>query len=387
MLNVGVDIHKRTCQVCLKDERGSIVEEFRFRNNQEGASRLATVIKKYGDARVALESTGNLWVKLYDRLDEEDNIDVILTNPKKTRVIAEAKIKNDKLDARLLADLVRAGLVARSYVPPRDIRMQRALLRERISLVESRTMIKNHIHALLDKYEIHCAYTDLFGKKGREWLRSVDLPTIDQTILEVGLQRLEELEAHIDAFTDKIAQEAVENPQAKLLMSFTGIDYYSAMLLASEIGDVTRFASAKKLVSYAGLAPGTRQSADKTIHGHIVREGNKRIRWILVEAAQHASRHDPRLRGFYLRILKRRGYQRAIVAVARKMLVSMYHLLSKNEVYHGVRGEEPSQREFSLVRPPGFGPGSLAFFPVTGGRPLDALLCPRPGYPHVHRPI
>jgi len=89
------------------------------------------------------------------------------------------------------------------------------------------------------------------------------------------------------------------------------------MLLASEIGDVKRFPSAKKLVSYAGLAPGTRQSADKTVHGHIVKEGNKRIRWILVEAAQHASRYDPKLRGLYLRIMKRRGYQRAIVAVAQ----------------------------------------------------------------------
>jgi len=339
MLNVGVDVHKRICQACLKDERGSIVEEFRFPNNQEGASRLATILRKHGEAKVALESTGNLWVKLYDRLDEEPGIDVILTNPRKTRVIAEAKIKNDKLDARLLADLVRADLVARSYVPPKEIRMQRALLRERISLVESRTIIKNQIHALLDKYEIQPTYTDMFGKHGREWLRSLNLPSIDQTILEVGLQRLEELEAHIDAFTDKIAQEAVEHPQAKLLMSFTGIDYYSAMLLASEIGDVTRFPSAKKLVRYAGLAPGTRQSADKTVHGHIVKEGNKRIRWILVEAAQHASRHDPRLRGFYLRVMKRRGYQRAIVAVARKMLVSMYHVLSKNEPYHGERTE------------------------------------------------
>jgi len=165
------------------------------------------------------------------------------------------------------------------------------------------------------------------------------MPSIDKTTLEVNLQRLEELEAHINSLTGKIAQEAYDKPEVKLLMGFTGVDYYSAMLLASEIGDVKRFPSAKKLVSYAGLAPGTRQSADKTIHGHIVREGNKRIRWILVEAAQHASRHDPRLRGFYLRILKRRGYQRAIVAVARKMLVSIYHVLSKNEAYYGVRGE------------------------------------------------
>jgi len=335
MIHVGVDVHKGYCQACLKDERGTILEEIRFQNNLEGADKLAVILGKHGEARVALESTGNLWVKLYDRLNQEENIDVILTNPKKTRVIAEAKIKTDKIDARLLADLVRADLVARSYVPPETIRMQRALLRERISLVESRTMIKNQIHALLDKYELTSSYTDLFGKKGMEWLRSLSLPSIDQTILEVSLQRLEELEVHIEAFTSKIAKEAIEKPEAKLLMGFTGIDYYSAMLLASEIGDIARFASPKKLVSYAGLAPGTRQSADRTIHGHIVKEGNKRIRWILVEAAQHASRHDPRLRQFYLRIFKRRGYQKAIVAVARKMLVSIYYVLSKHEPYRG----------------------------------------------------
>jgi transposase len=188
------------------------------------------------------------WVRLYDRLDQEEHIDVILTNPKKTRMIAEAKIKTDKLDARILSNLVRADLVARSYVPPKEIRLQRALLRERISLVESRTMIKNRIHALLDKYDLQPHYTDMFGKHGREWLRSLKLPSIDQTIPEVNLQQLEELEAHIDAFTGKIAQEAIEKPEVKLLMGFTGVDYYSAMLLASEIGDVTRFPSAKKLV-------------------------------------------------------------------------------------------------------------------------------------------
>jgi transposase len=339
MINVGVDVHKAYCQACLKDEHGTILEEFRFQNSLEGAEKLTAILRKHGDVKVALESTGNLWVKLYDRLDREESIDVILTNPKKTRLIAEAKIKTDKIDARLLADLLRADLVSRSYVPPVDIRMQRALLRERISLVESRTIIKNQIHALLDKYEFTSSYTDLFGKKGLEWLKNLNLPGIDQTILNVNLQRLEELEAHIEAYTSQIANEAVKKPEVKLLMGFTGIDYYSAMLLANEIGDIHRFPSAKKLVSYAGLAPGIRQSAHVTIHGHIVKEGNKRIRWILIEAAQHASRSDPRLREFYLRILKRRGYQRAIVAVARKMLVSIYHVLSKNEVYHGEKSE------------------------------------------------
>jgi len=196
MINVGIDVHKAYCQACLKDEQGTILEEFRFQNNLDGAEKLTATLKKHGDSKVALESTGNLWVKLYDRLDQEENVDVILTNPKKTRIIAEAKIKTDKIDARLLADLLRADLVSRSYVPPTPIRDQRTLLRERINLVESRTILKNQIHALLDKYEFTSPYTDLFGKKGIEWLRNLNLPGIDRTILNVNLQRLMELKPH-----------------------------------------------------------------------------------------------------------------------------------------------------------------------------------------------
>jgi transposase len=122
-------------------------------------------------------------------------------------------------------------------------------------------------------------------------------------------------------------------------MGFTGIDYYGAMLLINEIGPIARFSSPKKLVSYAGLAPGTRQSGNHTTHGHITKEGNSHIRWILVEAAQHASRHDPRLNQFYLRVMKRRGHNRAIVAVARKMLVTIYHVLNHHREYRGLRME------------------------------------------------
>jgi len=136
-----------------------------------------------------------------------------------------------------------------------------------------------------------------------------------------------------------IAQEAISRPDVKLLMGITGIDYYSAMFLINEMGPVTRYPCAKKLVSYVGLAPGIRQSADHTIHGRITRDGNKYIRWILIEAAQNASRFDPKLRPFYLRVASRRGHQKAITAVARKMLVSIYHVLKRQEEYHGQRDE------------------------------------------------
>ncbi len=350
MISVGIDVHKKRCQACLKDEKGRLIEELSFPRDQEGINDFRMLLQNHGEAKIVLESTGNLWIPIYDSLAEYPTNKVILANPRKTKLIAEAKIKNDKLDARVLADLVRADLVAASYVPEEPIRQQRALLRQRRSLVEDTVAIKNRIHNLLDRYNLSHEYSDLFGKHGREWLRNLQIPSIEKTILDVELKQLESLEKGIAELTEKIALEAVEEPRAKLLMGFTGIDYYSAMLLLAEIGDVKRFSSPKKLVAYAGLAPGMRSSAGKTIHGHITKEGNKHLRWILVEAAQHASRYDPKLQGFYNRVSARRGRHRAIVGVARKLLVSIYHVLNRNETYHGQRPELLERKIRNLQR-------------------------------------
>lgn len=339
MINVGIDVHKRRCQACLKDEKGHLIGEVSFPRDEEGIRSFRRLLENHGEAKVVLESTGNLWVPIYDTLTDDPANRVILANPRKTRIIAEAKIKNDRMDARVLADLVRADLVAESYVPSKEIREQRALLRERRSLVEDTVAIKNRIHSLLDRHNLQPRYSDVFGKQGREWLRTIQIPSTEKTILDVELKQLESLEAGIRTLTEKIAVEAAEEPRVRLLMGFTGIDFYSGMLLLAEIGDIKRFSSPKKLVAYAGLAPGIRSSAGKTIRGHITKEGNKYLRWILIEAAQHASRFDPKLQGFYQRVSARRGRQRAIVGVARKLLVSIYHVLNRNETYHGQRPE------------------------------------------------
>jgi transposase len=299
---------------------------------------LITHLKAHPEVQVAIESTGNLWISIYNRLEDE-HIHTILTNPKKTRLIAEAKIKTDKLDARILADLLRANLLSASYVPPPEIRMQRSIIRERARLTQLRTIIKNRIHALLDKHAYKSPYTDLFGKHGLEWLSKLELHTGDRILLEVNLEQVASLNHSIDKLTESIASSAITNPEVKLLMGFTGIDYYSAMFLINEIGPVARFSSPKKLVAYAGLAPSTRQSGNHTTHGSITKEGNSHIRWILVEAAHQAARHDPRLNEFYRRIANRRGHNRALVAVARKMLVTIYHVLNHHSQYRGLRPE------------------------------------------------
>jgi len=209
------------------------------------------------------------------------------------------------MDARVLADPVRAHLVAESYVRTKEIREQRALLRQKRSLVEDTVAVKNRIYNLLDKYDLKPQFTDIFGKQGGEWLRNLQLPPIERTTLDVNLKQLQSLQESIATLAVKIAQEAVNRRDVKFLMGFTGIDYYSAMLLINEMGPITRFLSAKKLVSYVGLTPSIRQSAEHTVHGRITRDGNKYIRWILIEVAQNASRYDPKLRPFYLCVAAR----------------------------------------------------------------------------------
>lgn len=146
---IGVDVGKNKCQACFMDESGQIIEEFPFINNWEGIQAL--VEKTSHGEKAVVESTGNMWLRIYEAL-EENGVEVKLANPAKTKAIASARIKTDKLSARILAHLLRADLIAECYVAPRDIRKVRALLRQRSSLVKMRTMVKNRVHSQLDKY-------------------------------------------------------------------------------------------------------------------------------------------------------------------------------------------------------------------------------------------
>jgi transposase len=153
MRYVGVDIGKWKCQAAVMNPEGSIVEEFTFKNDNEGIMNLASKLNT--EDRVVMESTGSVWATLYNSLEERD-IPVTLANPLRTRAIASARIKTDKIDARILAHLLRSDLVAEYYSPPRDIREIRALVRHRVALVRTRSTVKNRVHAILDEQGIRC---------------------------------------------------------------------------------------------------------------------------------------------------------------------------------------------------------------------------------------
>jgi len=324
---IGIDVHKKYSYVAIVDETGEIVEEMRIENTKESLEQFAS---KYKGAKAVIEATGN-YRFIYDIL--EKHMDVKLAHPYKTRAIAEARIKNDSLDAKMLANLLRANLIAESYVPPKEVRELRDLTRTRKSLIEDRNRLKNRVHAILSRNGV-IDYPNPFTKKGKEYLETIDLPEIDRELLEINLSIIDKINEEIKRIDRIIQEKAKQNDDAILLTTIPGISYYSALLIKSEIGDINRFPNKFKLVSYAGLCPSIKQSGNKETRGHITKQGSRMLRWILIQCANVAIRHDDYLRSFYLRIKRRRGHNIAIVATARKMLVCIYFMLKRKEVYN-----------------------------------------------------
>jgi transposase len=350
ILGLGIDISKKRADICLKNS--TVLDRFQTSNDEQGIAsllrRLEPHVKSGFTVKGAIESTGNLWIKIYEAL-ERNGVDISLANPLKTRAIAEARIKSDKLDSTILADLARTDLVARCYVPDRNSRDIRALVRYRIDLAERSTQVKNKVHNILDKYSLRCD-GEPFSKGWMEWLGAQTLGSVDRQLVDSHIREIAMLDELMQGVEKQMASLAVNDRRVDLLLGFTGIDYYGALLLLYEIGDVKRFYGPKKLVSWAGLAPSLHQSGDTRYTGRITKQGNKRVRWYLTEAAKNAARFDPKLRPFYERVASRKGNHKATIAVARKMLVSIYWVLTRNEHYDGDRQEVRERKVKKLER-------------------------------------
>ena len=313
---VGLDVHKRVIQGTVMNEDGSILKRDRF-TNSPGALR--SFMEDIGEARVVMES-GYCWQQPYQTLEEE-GYDVRLAHPLKVKAIAEAKVKTDKIDSETLAHLLRANLLPESYVPPKEIRELRDLVKRRAFLVSTRTRFKNRIHAELTKRDVDPG-TPLFTKRGKALLASLDIDAVNQ-ILPV----IDSLDRQIILISGELKRAAELDERARILQTIPGVGYYIALLLVAEIGDVDRFPDAEKLCSYAGLVPSVRRSGDTTRYGGITREGSRWLRWALVEAVHVHLRYDTRLTRFHRRLARKKSHQVATTATARKMLVAVYCML------------------------------------------------------------
>ena len=324
---VGIDLHRRRSQVAIIDEHGELTLQKRIPTGRE------TFTELLGDresTHVALEATYG-WEWLAELL-EEAGFDVHLAHPLRTRAIAAARVKTDAVDAKTLAHLLRTGLLPEAYIAPSELRDLRDLLRHRATLVHLRTSIKNRVHALLARQGILPEHSDLFGKAGREYLASLQLPDGPRRRLDSLIALICDFDREITQTTSEIDQRAKADERVKLLCQIRGIGRYTALLIIAEVGEVKRFPTAKHLCQWAGLTPTVRSSDGKARLGHISRQGSTILRWALCEAAQHVPSGGGPLRAQYERIAKRRGSKIARVAVARQILTLCYYGLRDDEI-------------------------------------------------------
>jgi transposase len=306
------------------NERGEVVLQKNLLNEPE---ILHEFFQGLDAVAVAMEAS-YAWEPVYELL-ERMGLKTHLAHPMKTRIIADAKLKTDMKDSEALARLLQLNWLPEAYVPPREIRELRRLVRLRAYLVRRRTSVANRVRAELVRLGLK-AIRNPFSRKWREALKQTSV-TLRET-----LELYEFLSKQIARLEAEIERVASENQQARLLMTIPGIGPYSALTILAEIGDVSRFRSPEHLCSYAGLVPSLHQSGDTVRLGPITKQGSRLLRWILIQCAwMHLFYGDSRLTDFFWRLARRKGKKRAIVAMARKLLVAIYWMLVRNEPFKG----------------------------------------------------
>ena len=228
-----------------------------------------------------------------------------------------------------MAQLLRADLLPEAWIAPPAVRQLRALLRHRVQLVRLRTLLRNRIHAVLADHG-YGRPAGCWSGPGRDWLASLPLPAASREVAGDGLALIDATEARIDRLDGEIRQRARPGPRVKVLTQLPGIGPFTALVILAGAGDISRFAPARQLASWAGLTPAVRGSDRVAHYGHISKQGSVWLRWVLCEAAQTAKR-SPEFAPAFQRIAKRRGRKIATTAVARKLATRAWHLLTDAE--------------------------------------------------------
>lgn len=328
----GLDIHKKNCQAIICTEKGKTVKQGRIPAEKD---KIQDFFSEFKNITIAIEAC-NTWEHIYDLL-ETDGHKVILAHPLKTRIIAESKIKTDKVDAKILMHLLRTGFLPASYIPSHEIRELRHLVRQRIYLGRYRTKLKNKIYAELLRRGIQYERGGIiFTGKGKRWLRSLNIP-----VLDTYLSLLEALLDETTAVERNLRIRSTQYSEVQLLTTIPGIGSYSALIILSEIGNINRFPNEEKLYSYAGVIPSVHQSGEHTYYGHITKRGSKYLRWILTEAVRvhlnwtKKQMMETNISRYYHRLSKKKPENVAAIAAARKLLQIIYHMLKNKDEFRG----------------------------------------------------
>jgi len=330
---IGLDVHKRRNQACVMDKSGMIVQERSFLNTKEELDEFLESLPE--DSQIVIEAC-SVWQPVFEEI-EEKGFDVHLAHPSKVKLIAEARVKTDRIDAKVLADLLRTNMLPEAYIAPEHIRKLRTIVRHRYSLVRLRTSVKHRVHSILHRVGITIELSNIFGETGMQFLKDVPLKPQYRFAMNHYLELIEHINQCIEETNTYIDTQARTIPEVQMLKSIPGIGTYSALLIYAEIGDVSRFSTYRQLCSYAGITASVYQSGESIRYGHITKQGNTLLRWILLQAVFKVAVHSPGMQRFHKRLLIRKGKKVAKIALARKLLVYIYVMLTHNVRFKQLR--------------------------------------------------
>ncbi|HVA05774.1 MAG TPA: IS110 family transposase, partial [Acidimicrobiales bacterium] len=318
MRSIGLDVHRDFCEV-------AIFEDGKLTRHPRVPARRAALVAFASSLRptdhVGLEATGNALA--IARLIEPHVARVVVANAAVTKGIGAARAKTDQLDARTVAQLLGAGFFPQVWLAEEPTRRARRQMSRRAQLVRERTGLKNQIHAVLHRNLVERPpASDLFGVTGLRWLDGVELPDDERQTVSSCLRQLQFLLEELEHLEKAIAQMALQERSIQLLLTVPGVNLTTAAAFMAAVGDIGRFESPGRLVSYLGLDPKVHQSGVVPArHGSISKQGCAGARWALVESAWVVARAPGPLHAFAERIRARRGANVATVAVARKLVV------------------------------------------------------------------
>jgi len=333
MLHLGLDLSRRRIDVCVLDDAGELVTTTSCPPDVDGLRVLAERFAGVGVRAVVESMTGARFV--HDTL-EAHGWWVEIADAQKVKAIAPLAAKTDQIDARVLAELSWRDLIPAIWLPDTQIRSMRELGRFRLHLVKHRTALKNRIHATLITHGRWIPLSDLFGTAGRQALAELELPQAWAQTTAVTLEVIDHLDTQIGECVQLMRPAAQQHPDTALLATLPGVGDILGFTIASEIGDVTRFPTATKLVGYTGLCPRVHQSGDTDRRGPLTKHGPRWLRWAYVEAAIWAARHpayQPRHQRLTQRLGPHRGPKVARIDTARRLATASWWMLTKREPF------------------------------------------------------
>lgn len=327
---VGVDLHKEFFNYVMVSSSGQKLGEGRRSTLYGDVADFAGGLT--GSHRIVLEPLGNcFW--FIDILRPYAGA-VHLANPYKIRLIAESRTKNDRIDAWILADLLRVGYLPEVYIPSQEIIGWRSMVHHRVRLVRDRSSLKNRVTSLITREGQRVEATDPFGRKGRMQLGLLDLRPATRDMVIDYLAGIDLLTLQIKKIDDDIKEIGSSDQVIELLRTIDGLDYFSAFAVRATTGEIGRFKLPKAYASYTGLIPGFRQSGDQRQGGHITRQGVNVLRWVLIQAVPHAVRRSDYLKRLYQRICFRSSVGKARVAVAHALSRIIWHVWTEERPYY-----------------------------------------------------